>query len=133
MPPRVSGVATRQRVDTRRILFRCHAASTAWRALHCILFPFVRAEIPSAAAVLLAQGVEISTIVSMVSPSYALAGVSPVLQRVPISLLAVWSVVGCVFQMHEKAQETEECEEAFQAAAKKFRHSKKVTLSFYYS
>lgn len=32
----------------------------------------------------------------------------------------------CFFQMHEKAQETEECEEVFQAAAKKFRHSKKV-------
>lgn len=28
--------------------------------------------------------------------------------------------------MHEKAQETDECEEVFQAAAKKFRHSKKV-------
>ena len=32
-----------------------------------------------------------------------------------------------MFQMHEKAQETEECEEVFLAAAKKFRHSKKVT------
>lgn len=31
-------------------------------------------------------------------------------------------------QMHEKAQETEECEEVLQAAAKKFRHSKKVIL-----
>lgn len=34
----------------------------------------------------------------------------------------------CVFQMHEKAQETEECEEVFLAAAKKFRHSKKVRI-----
>lgn len=29
-------------------------------------------------------------------------------------------------QMHEKAHEMEECEEVFQATAKKFRHSKKV-------
>lgn len=35
-----------------------------------------------------------------------------------------------MFQMHEKAQETEECEEVFLAAAKKFRHSKKVTEMF---
>lgn len=28
--------------------------------------------------------------------------------------------------MHEKAQESEECEEVFQAAVKKFRHSQKV-------
>ena len=28
--------------------------------------------------------------------------------------------------MHEKAHEMEECEEVFQAAAKKFKHSKKV-------
>lgn len=34
--------------------------------------------------------------------------------------------------MHEKAQETEECEEVFQAAAKKFRHSKKVGGMFGY-
>lgn len=29
--------------------------------------------------------------------------------------------------MHDKARETEQCEEVFQAAAKKFRHSRKVT------
>lgn len=30
-------------------------------------------------------------------------------------------------QIHDKAQETEQCEEVYQAAAKKFRHSKKVS------
>jgi len=41
-----------------------------------------------------------------------------------------WSgVFGSRVQMHEKAQETEECEEVFQAAAKKFRHSKKVNYA----
>eukprot|EP00903_Cladosiphon_okamuranus_P010099 g9564.t2 len=33
-------------------------------------------------------------------------------------------------EMHEKAQETDECEEVFQAAAKKFRHSKKVWVAY---
>ncbi|CAM9261976.1 unnamed protein product [Hapterophycus canaliculatus] len=35
-----------------------------------------------------------------------------------------------VAEMHEKSQETEECEEVYQAAAKKFRHSKKVWLAY---
>ncbi|CAM9211625.1 unnamed protein product, partial [Ectocarpus sp. 12 AP-2014] len=33
-------------------------------------------------------------------------------------------------EMHEKAQESEECEEVFQAAVKKFRHSQKVWVAY---
>ncbi|CAM9798055.1 unnamed protein product, partial [Sphacelaria rigidula] len=33
-------------------------------------------------------------------------------------------------EIHDKAQETEQCEEVYQAAAKKFRHSKKVWMAF---